>query len=376
MDEVDTSRERHGLRHEDSEQLRPWQDSSDGSREMYPQIVESSRAQSALLENLAGPLAAQQRWFEVTKPLFEDNFARRATVLQRARGHIAALEQHPLDVDARGQVQPWNEADQYRSASLMRRPDNFQTESYQDDRSITDRGILYQGSLRDLYDKPMAPFSGDAGVLPSADSMESQNELESSPFNRTGIISRLVPSLNSSQRALGTPQLHDSIGEDESDPALLLPQASSRAPNSVGEANVRRPRQPPPQQVVVGTNEPLLLSKVLDESGKTWESIDSPAVAELFSIEVARLSKKKCRPHFLRLLRSERDTSEHCIQCDVIKYRKGECGLRSLQQACDQCVRAKRPCAVLAHVDGQKSICWLSSPVSGDEWGMKSFWIP
>lgn len=379
MDEIDTLRSRARIRPEYLEQPQTLQDGIDGINRMTSRIWESSRVQSTMLAEHERLLRDQQKSFEESESLFNRESARRASVLQRARAYLAGRQQRPLYVGAQAQLPLSDEIDQSRIESPVRQPDRRRRFSDRTDHSATSEDTLDGGIFLNNYNQPPSALRRGTGVLPLGNNMEEEGWPESHRLNRrrTDERSRHVLSPNSSQRAIPQPRDEFSEEESSSSPGLLLPGTDSPVPTVVGTALAIRTRQLPAQQVAPGTDRPLPPSKVRDASGEIWESIsNNEAVAELFDNEVAAMINGKNRSHFLRLLRSDTDRSGHCIQCHVIRHRRGDCRINLLQQACDHCVKAKRPCAILAEVDGQQSICWLAQPGSGAEWGTESFWVP
>ncbi len=74
-----------------------------------------------------------------------------------------------------------------------------------------------------------------------------------------------------------------------------------------------------------------------------------------------------------------KDTSEFsCIQCQVIMRNKKACGLKGANTACNQCVKAGRPCSMLIDYNGSLTAAFLPLPARerepGSVWEIRGYW--
>lgn len=160
------------------------------------------------------------------------------------------------------------------------------------------------------------------------------------------------------------------LGFQEDSNRIRNPQTASSS-----TANVRTQRTAQEPARVAGVSLPP--SVVRDESDTAWVSIErlQDEVTALFDQSLSSLETKKTKPHLTRLLRrADRFSAEHCIQCEVIVHKKWQCAFSSPSQACEQCVKARRPCAKLIEIDGQGFVEWLPVADGNGQWGRVSFW--
>ncbi|KAF9690804.1 hypothetical protein EKO04_010983 [Ascochyta lentis] len=159
-----------------------------------------------------------------------------------------------------------------------------------------------------------------------------------------------------------------------------LARTRAGQPPQLGEAIVHRPRARPVQTDGPLEKQPVPPFRVRDASNQSWvlPSGISSAAMTMFEQQASTMATVGSQwKHFARLVkRPDRLSTGHCVQCDAIKHKKHECVCSQAYYACDQCMKARRPCAKIIEVDGTMCLGWLPVPdADEDDWQEQSFWV-